>query len=119
MSGLSIINIFLCILALHHKVREMAEKCQVQDTNEFNTMLGLFHDLGAIIYFGSAGTKEANNTETKRDRTSSNQASKSLEDIVILDPQWLIDVFKAVVNIVPNDQRVSAFGLYLNVLPFT
>ena len=55
------------------------------------TMLQLYHDLGALIYFGGDKTEQ----------------EKALKDIVILDPQWLIDVFKAVITILPNEKQVS------------
>ena len=56
-------------------------------------MLNLYHDLGSIIYFGGDGNKKEEN---------------SLRDIVILDPQWLIDVFKCIVTVKPKvNQQVS------------
>ena len=52
-------------------------------------MLNLYHDLGTIIHFW--GDKE----------------SESLRNIVILDPQWLIDVFRKVITVKPDDEQVS------------
>ena len=56
-------------------------------------MLNLYHDLGTILYFGGDGNREEEN---------------SLKDIVILDPQWLIEVFKCIVTVKPKvNQQVS------------
>ena len=44
-------------------------------------MLTFYHDLGRIIYFGSLSKDKS-----------------ALNDIVILDPQWLVDVFKQVIR---------------------
>ena len=55
-------------------------------------MLNLYHDLGTIIYFGGVANMEGS----------------SLKNIVILDPQWLIDVFKRIVTVKPKvNQHVS------------
>ena len=55
-------------------------------SEDLQTMLQFYHDLGRIIYFGHLG----------RDRSY-------LKDTVILNPQWLIDVFKEVITI--KDQK--------------
>ena len=50
-------------------------------------MLTFYHDLGRIIYFGSLSKDKS-----------------ALNDIVILDPQWLVDVFKQVIRLpVPTE----------------
>ena len=49
---------------------------------DLQTMLNFYHDLGRIIYFGSLSKDKA-----------------ALADMVILDPQWLVDVFKQVITI--------------------
>jgi len=49
-------------------------------------MLHLYHDLGTIIWFGEGGI---------------------LRSTVILDPQWLIDVFKAVITVLPEEDQAS------------
>ena len=64
-------------------------------------MLTFYHDLGKIIYFGSLSKEKY-----------------SLKDIVILDPQWLVDVFKQVITITDPDM-VSALAtcmLFLGVV---
>ena len=48
---------------------------------DLETMLNFYHDLGRIIYFGNLSEDKA-----------------ALTDMVILDPQWLVDVFKQVIT---------------------
>ena len=50
------------------------------------TLLHFYHDMGVIIYFG--------------DR------SENLKNLVILDPQWLVDVFRKVITVVDDDDQV-------------
>ena len=82
----------------------MANQFEIIDEDEFITMLHLFHDLGAVIYFGGD------------DR---NRGDTSLRDIVILDPQWLIDVFKGVITVMPNADQVSQYFAFYNKLKFS
>ena len=53
-------------------------------------MLNFYHDLGYIVYFGDGDEHQS-----------------ELRDIVILNPQWLIDVFKQVITILEPAKRVS------------
>ena len=48
---------------------------------DLKTMLSFYHDLGRIIYFGNLCEEKS-----------------YLNDMVILDPQWLIDVLKEVIT---------------------
>ncbi|XP_072043961.1 uncharacterized protein [Amphiura filiformis] len=68
-----------------------AKEYGIIDDNELLTVLRFLHDLGTIIYFG---TKEADNT---------------LKNMIILDPQWLIDVFKTIITVKPNEKQLPAF----------
>ncbi|XP_072048610.1 uncharacterized protein [Amphiura filiformis] len=61
-----------------NEAKALAAKCDITDESQFTTMLGLYHDLGTIIWF---------------------EEDKTLRNTVILDPQWLIDVFKAVITV--------------------
>ncbi|XP_038060814.1 uncharacterized protein LOC119731680 isoform X1 [Patiria miniata] len=63
----------------------------VEDETELLTMLKFYHDLGHIIYFGGDGDKK----------------SQALKDVVILDPQWLIDVFKKVITVTPPQRQMT------------
>ena len=53
-------------------------------------MLTFYHDLGHIVYFGGDG----------------DCTKQELKDVVILDPQWLIDAFKKVITVVPPREQV-------------
>ncbi|XP_072027841.1 uncharacterized protein [Amphiura filiformis] len=70
------------------ETRELAAECDITDESQFTTMLGLYHDLGTIIWFGE---------------------DKILRNTVILDPQWLIDVFKAVITVLPDEKQDPKF----------
>ena len=60
------------------KARQIAaEECGICDDNQFRTLLNFLHDQRVLIHF----------TE-----------SPALENVVILSPQWLIDVFKKVIT---------------------
>lgn len=61
---------------------EVAGHLGVTDYKEVMTMLEFYHDLGTIIYYGSGKTAIDN----------------LLRNTVILDPQWLIDMFKHVIS---------------------
>ena len=61
------------------EAREIAnDKCGINDDQQFRTMLDFLHDQKVLIHF----------TETPE-----------LNNLVILDPQWLIDIFKKVITI--------------------
>ena len=62
----------------------MAAPLGIKD--DLETMLQFYHDLGGLIYFGHLSRDKA-----------------YLKDTVILDPRWLIDVFKEVITI--REQR--------------
>ena len=51
-------------------VKELARECRIRSSNEIKRMLRFFHQLGVLLYFTS---------------------TELLRDIVILDPQWMID----------------------------
>ena len=60
------------------KAHEIAsDKCGINDNEQFQIMLDFLHDQKVLIHF-----KE-----------------KQLNTLVILDPQWLIDIFKKVITI--------------------
>ena len=61
------------------KARQIAkEECGIDDDEQFRTLLNFLHDQRVLIHF----------TE-----------SPELENMVILSPQWLIDVFKEVITV--------------------
>ena len=56
---------------------------------DLHTMLTFYHDLGRIVYFG---------------RPSSER--RVLNDLVVLDPQWPINIFKGVITIADPETMV-------------
>ena len=58
---------------------------------DLKTMLQFYHDLGRIIYFGHLSNDKS-----------------FLKDTVILNPQWLINVFKEVITIKNQEEMVSS-----------
>eukprot|EP00057_Strongylocentrotus_purpuratus_P026010 XP_011680484.1 PREDICTED: probable serine/threonine-protein kinase roco11 [Strongylocentrotus purpuratus] len=58
------------------------------ERDELPTMLTFYHDLGNVVYYGGIEDQQS-----------------LLRDMVILNPQWLIDVFKQVITIVAPAKR--------------
>ncbi|KAL9966339.1 hypothetical protein ACROYT_G024393 [Oculina patagonica] len=65
-------------ISLADAKRLASDVCRIDDDKEFQTLLNFLHDQRILIHF--SGTPE-------------------LERMVILDPQWLIDVFKMVITV--------------------
>ena len=63
-----------------------SERCNVVDSKEFKTLLNFLHDKRILIHFDD---------------------TPELNDLVILDPQWMIDVFEKVITVKPYDHRRS------------
>ncbi|XP_015774844.1 PREDICTED: uncharacterized protein LOC107353039 isoform X2 [Acropora digitifera] len=61
-----------------------SEVCQIHDDEEFVTVLDFFHDQRILIHFDD---------------------TVELNKLVVLDPQWLIDVFKTVITVKRYDQQ--------------
>ena len=59
---------------------------------DLQTMLTFYHDLGRIIYFGSLSKDKS-----------------ALNDIVVLDPQWLVEIFKKVIRLTKPKEMVNCF----------
>ena len=69
--------------------RDIAKNvCSINEEKEFETLMNYLHDLRILIHFDD--TAELNNT-------------------VVLDPQWLVDVFKKVITVKPFDCRGMKF----------
>ena len=63
------------------QAKHLASKvCMINKDSEFLTLLNYLHDLRLLIHFDD---------------------TPELNDVVILDPQWLIDVFKKVITVTP------------------
>ena len=69
-------------MSLEQAKKLATEECQIVDKQEFVTLLNLLHDQKILIHFDD---------------------SPVLNDLVVLDLQWLIDVFKKVIAIKPYD----------------
>ena len=64
------------------------EECNVVDDEELRTALTFLHDKRILIHFSD---------------------TPELDKLVILDPQWLVDVFKKVITIPPYDSKEKGF----------
>ena len=64
------------------------EVCKIDNDQEFLTLLNFLHDQRILVYFDD---------------------TPALSDCVVLDPQWLVDVFKTVITVKPYDQEESKF----------
>ena len=66
---------------------------------DLQTMLTFYHDLGRIIYFGSLSKDKS-----------------ALNDIVVLDPQWLVEIFKRVIRLSKPKEMVNCDIIQCRVL---
>ena len=62
--------------------------CNINEDKDLKTLLNYLHDLRSLIHFDD---------------------SPQLDKLVVLDPQWLIDVFKKVITVKPYDSREKKF----------
>ena len=65
-----------------------SERCNVVDTEEFKTLLNFLHDKRILIHFDD---------------------TPELNELVVLDPQWLVDVFKKVITVKPYNRQSKKF----------
>jgi len=69
--------------------KEIASKvCKIDDDQEIVTLLNFLHDQRILIHFDD---------------------TPELNRLVVLDPQWLIDVFKKVITVKPYDHEEREF----------
>ena len=66
-----------------------SEVCQIDDDQEFLTLLNFLHDQRILIHFDD---------------------TPMLNNMVVLDPQWLVDVFKQVITVKPYDPKEREFA---------
>ena len=71
-------------ITVEHAKRIASEVCQIHDDQEFVTVLDFLHDQRILIHFDD---------------------TVELNKLVVLDPQWLIDVFKTVITVKRYDQQ--------------
>ncbi|XP_030849139.1 uncharacterized protein LOC100888832 [Strongylocentrotus purpuratus] len=70
------------------QTKELTEPVGMESERELPTMLNFYHDLGNVVYYGGIEDQQS-----------------LLRDMVILNPQWLIDVFKQVITILDPAKR--------------
>ncbi|XP_015748721.1 PREDICTED: uncharacterized protein LOC107328511 isoform X3 [Acropora digitifera] len=75
-------------ITFEHARRIAYEVCHIHDYQEFLTVLDFLHDQRIIIHFGD---------------------TDELNKLVVLDPQWLIDVFKKVITVKRFDRIERGF----------
>ena len=69
--------------------RDIAKNdCNIVDEKEFETLMNYLHDIRSLIHY----------EDTVR-----------LNTLVVLDPQWLVDVFKKVITVKPYDPQEKEF----------
>ena len=73
---------------LHEAKRIASEECNIVDEKDFRTVLDFLHDKRILIHFSD---------------------TPKLGKLVVLDPQWLVDVFKKVITIPPYDSKENEF----------
>ncbi|XP_015759573.1 PREDICTED: uncharacterized protein LOC107338838 isoform X2 [Acropora digitifera] len=71
-------------ITIEHAKRIASEVCKIHDDEEFVTVLDFLHDQRILIHFDD---------------------TVELNKLVVLDPQWLIDVFKTVITVRRYDQQ--------------
>ena len=67
-------------ISLERAKHIMSKGCSINSDDEMLTLLNFLHDLRLLIHFDD---------------------TPELNDVVVLDPQWLIDVFKEVITVRP------------------
>ncbi|XP_030844783.1 probable serine/threonine-protein kinase qkgA [Strongylocentrotus purpuratus] len=70
------------------QTKELTQPFGMESEGELLTMLTFYHDLGNVVYYGGIEDHQS-----------------LLRDMVILNPQWLIDVFKQVITILDPAER--------------
>ena len=65
-----------------------SEACNIIDDQEFQTLLNFLHDRRILVHFSD---------------------TPELDKLVVLDPQWLIDVFKEVITVRPYNLKERKF----------
>ena len=75
-------------ITIEHAEQIASEVCQIGDRQEFVTVLDFLHDQRILIHFDD---------------------TVELNRLVVLDPQWLIDVFKAVITVKPFNHQEMGF----------
>lgn len=75
---------------LFYQIQELAGNVGITDEDEIKIMVNFYHDLGLLIHYGSSGTID-----------------NVLRNTVVLQPHWLVDMFRSVVLAKPKTDKVS------------
>jgi len=75
-------------ISLERAKQIASEVCSITEDEEISTLLNFLHDQRILIHFDD---------------------SPELNNLVVLDPQWLIDVFKKVITVKPYDYKERKF----------
>ena len=75
-------------ITIEHAKQIASKVCQIHDVQEFVTVLNFLHDQRILIHFDE---------------------TVELNKLVVLDPQWLIDVFKTVITVKRYDHLKRGF----------
>ena len=71
-------------ISLDEARRIARDECGINNEQLFKTSLNFLHDLRILIHFDD---------------------TPKLKDMVILDPQWLIDLFRKVITVKPYERK--------------
>ena len=66
------------------RAKDIAKACDIDEDKEIKTLMDYLHDLRSLIHFDD---------------------NADLNKLVVLDPQWLVDVFKTVITVKPYDRK--------------
>jgi len=85
--------------------RSLAKLCLIENEEDLLVAASLLHNFGSLVYFaneekvrGRAGTEKAVGEGFLSRRWADQSECKQLKDLVILDPQWLMDIMSAVIS---------------------
>lgn len=76
--------------ASYDQIQELARNVGITDEDEIKIMVNFYHDLGLLIHYGSSGTID-----------------NVLRNTVVLQPHWLVDMFRSVVLAKPKNDKWS------------
>ncbi|XP_061191926.1 uncharacterized protein LOC133200170 isoform X2 [Saccostrea echinata] len=76
--------------ASYDQIQELASNLGITDENEIKIMVNFYHDLGVLIHYGSSGTID-----------------NVLRNTVVLQPHWLVDMFRSIVLAKPRSDKWS------------
>ena len=79
-------------------VQQIAFGCGIAEEKELQVLLDFLHDLRIVVHFDD---------------------TRQLDDLVVLNPQWLVDIFKEVITVKPFESQQRAFEEHWRTLEET